>query len=126
MDNTRDEMFAITAIEYGMHPDDLARHFESEIDIPDNNGHVVIDINELEIVEENEWNINGDGVYYYPYTVNGIACIMWEIENQFVLERGNNLYQVDDYDRVYNDNAQVGTLTANGDIVWNELFREQS
>jgi hypothetical protein len=112
MDNlTVDEMFAIDAIELGMDPADLQAHFDSEIDDNGENNDVVIDI-----VIENVWNVDPYGNQYFPYTVNGIRCTLWDTDPQFILEYGDNVYIVDENSNVYDEGVYIGMLTTDGDI----------
>lgn len=112
MDNlTADEMFAIDAIEFGMTPADLQDHFDSEIDDNGENNDVVIDI-----VIENEWNVDPYGNQYFPYTINGIRCVLWDTDPQFVLEYGDRVYGVDENANVYEAGVYIGMLTMEGDI----------
>ncbi len=120
MDNlTDDEQFAVDAIEYGMHPDDLFNHFEAEaaleyempalIPIPDN----------VENVEnEHGWRVNENGLIYIVYTVNNLHCVLWSVEDQFILEYGDNTYYVNEHGQVYNinDDDYIGMITEEGGI----------
>lgn len=101
---TVDELFAIDAIELGMPLADLQAHFDAEE-------------NDVEIA--NEWNIDPLGQWYFPYTVNGIQCVLWDYSLEFILEYGPRVYTVTqnaDIYEVYELGVYVGTLTVEGDI----------
>jgi hypothetical protein len=110
MNFTFDEMFAMDAVELGMTLVDLQNHFDAEDDNGENNDVVInIDI-------ENDWNVNHYGQWYFPYTVNGIRCVLWDTVTEFVLEYGTHVYNVTQNADVYDRGVYVGSLTVGGYI----------
>jgi hypothetical protein len=113
MNITDDEMFAIDAIELGMNLNDLQVHFDAEA-----NMDVVEEDEEVIYVEvPDQWNLDMNGWYYFPYNVNGIRCVLWNTEPEFVLEYGPHVYIVRQDLEVYDMGVYVGTLTAEGEIL---------
>jgi len=107
MDNlTEDEMFAIDAIEMGVTPENLQMYFEAEID----------ETHEPDTYYENEWNMDRYGTYFFPYFVNGIQCVVWEMLPYYVLEYGDRVYELRENAEVYDMDGYVGVLTDEGDI----------
>jgi len=67
-----------------------------------------------------EWKFNEYGLRYCTYTINNIPCVLWSIDDQFILEYGNQPYYVNEYGEVYTMDLDVdifiGMLTEEGYI----------